>query len=129
MAQAASNRLGAQAEVDELLEAGDRRAGVHDLMRADQGGRWEIEIPALAGVSHSEARGIAAPLVPIPVKRRGEGTGPSLDEGFRLFRLRPNDRCHAGLQDPCLLAGNRRDGVTEKSLMVERDGCDCGYRR
>jgi hypothetical protein len=66
----------------------------------------------------------------MPAKqRRIRRGGAALDDGLGVVGLRADDGRARGLQDAGLFAGDRRDGVAEKRLMVERYRGDRGGRR
>src|SRR6266851_6075721 len=69
---------------------------------------------------------VAAPFFLPAVERCANGSGAGLDDGGGIIGLRADHRRRAGLQDAGLLAGDRRDGVAEKGLVVERDRGDRG---
>src|SRR5439155_14015921 len=69
------------------------------------------------------------PLAFPAVERGADRDGTLFDDGLRLARLRADDGRRARFQDAGLLAGNRRERVAEKSLVVERDRGDRGRRR
>src|SRR6185312_7472513 len=116
-AQPPRNRLGRQWELRQLLEAGDRRAGVGDLMGSGQGRQRQVETPAPARKADAAFDGLATPFALPAKQRRPDLQDAAFDDGPRLLWLRADDRRRARLDDPGLLAGDLAERIAEKRLV------------
>ena len=107
-----------------VFEAGDRRRGVEDLVRAEKRRARQVEPPARALVAHP---GFGLGETPFPAgaeQRRADRGGAGVDHRHGLVRLRRDHAGRAGFEDAGLLEGDLGDRVAEKGDVVDRDRGD-----
>ena len=113
LAQAARHRRRVDAEMRRETRRQPARAGVDDLVAAEQ--RRPRQRPVAAAGSEAKRRRSARdlPFLAMAEERQAERSGPRLEDRRRLRRLRRHRRRYAGLQDAGLLAGDQRQRVAE----------------
>ena len=115
-----------QPEPVQVRGAGERDAGVLDLMGAGQRGQ-RIDAPrAVVFEDQLIVLGPGAPVRAEAEERRAHLGGARLDDGERCFRLRPDDRGHPGFQDARLLERDFLQRVPQELHVIDGDGRDHG---
>ena len=125
----ASNAADSDPERLDRAQRRDGKAGIIELMPAEQFWRRQIHQAALVLIDQPPALDTDMPLLSRGMQRRAHAPGLRLDHRHRLRRLLGANHRHAALDDGGLLAGDGGQRVAEEFHVIHADRRDHGRHR